>query len=103
VGEGWARSVSPPMGLESFPKASQGFRPGLSYSAPVGASRGVQRTAPYGCALTTHSFLSRAPTGKRTADPSPPSSKDAAWFGMTRQRWDDVGRAAGDVERKGRG
>ena len=38
AGEGWARSVSPPTGLESFPKASQGFRPGLSYAAPVGAT-----------------------------------------------------------------
>jgi hypothetical protein len=36
--EGWGTPVSPLRGLESFRKASQSFRPGLSYVAPVGAT-----------------------------------------------------------------
>ncbi len=99
-----------PMGLESFPKASQGFRPALSYAAPVRASRGVQLTAPYGCALTTHSFLSRG-THRKISDSAviiKVALKRGLGFGGGGWRWGRRGmqarqRGAGGIFRFWRG
>jgi len=75
AGEGRGAQCVAPTGLESFPKASQGFRPGLSYVAPVGATVCAKTEGPQVSRHTSSGDLSHtrddgawAPTNS-TADP----------------------------------